>query len=230
MAAFEAGRKPATIAPVFRLLRAQEDGVPSTRRKARVKVTPDGLPVHSFCTLIDDLAGAVVNVVRLSGAGKERTTVVLQRIRLQNRTFELLEVTPVLPGPRRGFPDGDAFAERRSRKLRPANRQHSRAASRAARTSRRAPGRHGDSLHKAPREARLSAFAAATGIRENEDHRMLNPCHATKTGRLEEAPPFFKKRLAISVEENTRPSIRAGSDFDPLAGTASTSNAWPTGQ
>ena len=84
-------------------------------------------------------------------------------------------------------------------------------------------------LYEVPREERLSAFAAATGIRKNEVHRMLNPCHAAKIGRLEEAPPFSKKRLVISVEETTPPSIRAGSDFDPLAGTASTSNAWPTG-
>ena len=67
---------------------------PSARRKAKTKVTPDGLPVHSFRTLIDDLASVAVNVVRLPGAGRERTTIVTQRTRLQNRAFELLEVNP----------------------------------------------------------------------------------------------------------------------------------------
>ena len=67
---------------------------PSARRKAQAKVTPDGLPVHSFRTLIDDLASVAVNVVRLPGAGRERTTIVTQRTRLQNRAFELLEVNP----------------------------------------------------------------------------------------------------------------------------------------
>ena len=67
---------------------------PSARRKAQAKVTPDGLPVHSFRTLIDDLASVVVNVIRLPGAGTERATIVTQRTRLQNRAFELLEVNP----------------------------------------------------------------------------------------------------------------------------------------
>ncbi|MCY4557941.1 MAG: hypothetical protein OXF79_16560 [Chloroflexi bacterium] len=67
---------------------------PSARRKAQVKETPDGLPVHSFRTLIDDLASVVVNVIRLPGASKERTTIVTRRTRLQSRAFELLEVNP----------------------------------------------------------------------------------------------------------------------------------------
>ena len=58
------------------------------------KETPDGLPVHSFRTLIDDLASVVVNVIRLPGAGQERTTIVTRRTRLQSRAFELLEVNP----------------------------------------------------------------------------------------------------------------------------------------
>ncbi len=64
---------------------------PPARRKAQARVTPDGLPVHSFRTLIDDLASVVVNVIRL---GQERTTIVTRRTRLQNHAFELLEVNP----------------------------------------------------------------------------------------------------------------------------------------
>ncbi len=50
--------------------------------------------MHSFRTLIDDLASVVVNVIRLPGAGQKRTTIVTRRIRLQSRAFELLEVNP----------------------------------------------------------------------------------------------------------------------------------------
>ncbi|MCY4589407.1 MAG: transposase, partial [Alphaproteobacteria bacterium] len=67
---------------------------PSARRKAQIRETPDGLPVHSFRTLIDDLASVVVNVIRLPGASKERTTIVTRRTKLQSRAFELLEVNP----------------------------------------------------------------------------------------------------------------------------------------
>ena len=67
---------------------------PSARRKAQAKLTPDGLPVHSFRTLIDDLASVAVNVIRLPGAGGERTNIVTQRTRLQSRGFEFLEVNP----------------------------------------------------------------------------------------------------------------------------------------
>ena len=67
---------------------------PSAGRKARTRETPEGLPVHSFRTLLDDLASVVVNVIRLPGAGTERTTIVTRRTRLQSRAFELLEVNP----------------------------------------------------------------------------------------------------------------------------------------
>ncbi len=67
---------------------------PAARRKAHTKETPEGLPVHSFRTLLDDLASVVVNVVHLPGAGTECTTIVTRRTRLQSRAFELLEVNP----------------------------------------------------------------------------------------------------------------------------------------
>ena len=57
-------------------------------------------------------------------------------------------------------------------------------------------------LYEALREERLSnsAFAAAMGVQESEVRRMLDPRHATKIGRLEEALARFRKRLVITVE------------------------------
>ena len=57
-------------------------------------------------------------------------------------------------------------------------------------------------LYEALREQRLSnsAFAMAMGIQESEVRRMLDPRHATKIGRLEEALACFKKRLVVTVE------------------------------
>ena len=40
---------------------------PSAERKADTKRTPDGFPVHSFATLLDDLSGVALNKVRLPG-------------------------------------------------------------------------------------------------------------------------------------------------------------------
>ena len=58
-------------------------------------------------------------------------------------------------------------------------------------------------LYQALREQRLSnsAFAATMGIQESEVRRMLDPRHATKIGRLEEALARFKKRLVVTVVE-----------------------------
>jgi len=58
-------------------------------------------------------------------------------------------------------------------------------------------------LYEALREQRLSntAFAAAMGIQESEVRRMLDPRHASKIGRLEEALARFSKRLVVTVEE-----------------------------
>ena len=57
-------------------------------------------------------------------------------------------------------------------------------------------------LYEALREQRLSnsAFAVALGVQESEVRRMLDPRHATKIGRLEEALARFGKRLVITVE------------------------------
>ena len=52
-------------------------------------------------------------------------------------------------------------------------------------------------LYEAMREQRLSnsAFAVAMGVQESEVRRMLDPRHATKIGRLEEALARFRKAL-----------------------------------
>ncbi len=57
-------------------------------------------------------------------------------------------------------------------------------------------------LYEALREERLSnsAFAMVLGVQESEVRRMLDPRHATKIGRLEEALARFGKRLVITVE------------------------------
>ena len=57
-------------------------------------------------------------------------------------------------------------------------------------------------LYEALREQRLSnsAFAVALGVQESEVRRMLDPRHATKIGRLEEALARFGKHLVITVE------------------------------
>ena len=64
------------------------------RRKAARRRTPDGFPVHSFRTLLDDLSSVVVNSVRLPGAGETGLAVVTRPTELQRRAFELLEVSP----------------------------------------------------------------------------------------------------------------------------------------
>ena len=58
-------------------------------------------------------------------------------------------------------------------------------------------------LYEALHEERLSinAFAVSMGVQESEVLRMLDPRHATKIGRLEEALARFGKRLVVSVEE-----------------------------
>ena len=58
-------------------------------------------------------------------------------------------------------------------------------------------------LYDALRKQRLSnsAFAVAMDLHESEVRRLLDPRHATKIGRLEEALARFGKRLVITVEE-----------------------------
>ena len=64
----------------------------AAREKARTKRTPDGFPVHSFRTLIDDLSGVVLNHVRLPGKDTAELAVVTKPSRLQARALELLDI------------------------------------------------------------------------------------------------------------------------------------------
>jgi hypothetical protein len=63
---------------------------PAAERKARKKHTDDGQPVHSFRTLLADLATLTRNIVRFGNAPE---TVLLARpTEIQQRVFDLLGV------------------------------------------------------------------------------------------------------------------------------------------
>ncbi len=68
----------------------------SERAKARAntKRTPDGLPVHSLRTLLDDLSGMALNQLRLPGHGDSLLTVVTTPAPVRERAFGLLGVKP----------------------------------------------------------------------------------------------------------------------------------------
>ncbi len=67
---------------------------PAARRKAKTKRTDDGLPVHSFRTMLADLATLTRNTVRMAGA---RTMVLLATpTQIQQRAFDLLGIKPQL--------------------------------------------------------------------------------------------------------------------------------------
>ena len=65
---------------------------PSAQEKAATKRTPDGHPVHSFQTLLRDLATICKNRVRPRMTNGSEFDVVTKPTPLQNRAFELLEV------------------------------------------------------------------------------------------------------------------------------------------
>jgi hypothetical protein len=67
---------------------------PAAKRKAKTKRTDDGLPVHSFRTLLADLATLTRNTVR---CGKSPAMALLARpTQIQQRAFDLLGVKPQL--------------------------------------------------------------------------------------------------------------------------------------
>ncbi len=65
---------------------------PAARRKATTRRTDDGLPVHSFRSLLNDLAPLCLNKVSLPGNQKYRFDLPTKPTPLQARTFELLGV------------------------------------------------------------------------------------------------------------------------------------------
>jgi hypothetical protein len=76
-------QRASVVAPAQRSPRAQ--------RKAQTKRTDDGMPVHSFQTLLDDLATVTKNRVRFVQSNTE-PTLLTTPTPLQQRAFDLLQV------------------------------------------------------------------------------------------------------------------------------------------
>jgi hypothetical protein len=73
---------------------AKAEPSPAARRKAQTKRTDDGLAVHSFRSLLADLATLTRNTVRF---GRDHTTTLLATpTEIQRRVFQLLDVQPAL--------------------------------------------------------------------------------------------------------------------------------------
>lgn len=79
-------RHPSPVAPAL--------PSPSAGDKAARKRTPEGLPVHSFRTLLADLATLTSNRVRPVAAGAPSADVLARPTPLQARAFDLLGVKP----------------------------------------------------------------------------------------------------------------------------------------
>jgi hypothetical protein len=78
-------RRSSVVAPAQRSERAE--------RKARTQQTAEQQPVHSFQTLLADLATLAKNHVRFGGSDAATMTVYTQPTSLQQRALELLKVT-----------------------------------------------------------------------------------------------------------------------------------------
>jgi len=63
---------------------------PSAEHKAQSKCTADGMPVHSFQTLLQDLRTVALNTVQM---GEENCQMVTAPTPVQQRAFDLLKVT-----------------------------------------------------------------------------------------------------------------------------------------
>jgi hypothetical protein len=81
-------RRRSVVAPARRSPRAEA--------KAATKRTPDGLPVHSFRTLVADLATLTKNRVQPKAPGSLAFEMLATPTTLQQRAFELLGVSPRL--------------------------------------------------------------------------------------------------------------------------------------
>lgn len=71
---------------------AQAQRSPAAKRKQNTGSTPDGLPVHSFQTLLADLATLTRNTIVAAVAPNYQMTVLARATMVQRRAFELLEV------------------------------------------------------------------------------------------------------------------------------------------
>ena len=67
---------------------------PRALRKAATKRTEDGMPVHSFHTLLDDLATVAKNRIKPTGLNVEPFDKVTTPTPLQQKAFDLLAVSP----------------------------------------------------------------------------------------------------------------------------------------
>ena len=67
--------------------------MPSARRKAAAKRTPDGVPVHSFRTLLEDLATIARNRVQPKLPGAPPFDLVTKPTKLQRQALDLLGVS-----------------------------------------------------------------------------------------------------------------------------------------
>ena len=85
-----ARQRPNMVAPAQRSAAA--------KRKARSKATDDGLPVHSFRTLLDDLATLVRNPVQVKSANQDPVTFdkLTHCTPVQQRALDLLGVKPIM--------------------------------------------------------------------------------------------------------------------------------------
>ena len=66
----------------------------SAKAKADTKRTPDGLPVHSFTTLLSDLGTLTLNHASIPGRPDSRFLLASEPTELQARAFELLGMDP----------------------------------------------------------------------------------------------------------------------------------------
>ena len=64
------------------------------QRKAETKTTSNGLPVHSFETLMDDLATLTLNSVSLPGHPGAVVPMVSEPTEIQERAMELIGIKP----------------------------------------------------------------------------------------------------------------------------------------
>ena len=78
----------------------------SARDKAGAKTTPDGLPVHSFRTLLEDLATLTLNEVSLPGNPELALPLLATPTQLQAKALELLGLKPekIVPSVKTGRP------------------------------------------------------------------------------------------------------------------------------
>ena len=86
-------RRPTPRRPT-RVARRSARRSPEAMAKANSRRTPDGLPVHSFQTLLADLATLTRNRVRMHGKADSTADVLARPTPLQNEAFKLLGIRP----------------------------------------------------------------------------------------------------------------------------------------